>query len=251
MEYPEEIYATRDGGLLTSKQRKDAGPGWGRRLAFDVGHDVGYVAGRNEQSDYIESMSSLKSVLTDVEKLEGEDLPFVKRLIERTVRAVRAEQADPLEGYANLTAAIKAGEPIDWESLDGLKVKCVNPGVGELRGVLERDVLCSAERPGAWWKEDMDYLYAMALVYAWWGSDGWSLWVEGEIPLRRKTADQLEVGTYFRGEIREKKTAEMYVGETRGSKVVLYTPRMGKSEFPATEWVVLEEHGPFQKPEGK
>ena len=39
--------------------------------------------------------------------------------------------------------------------------------------------------------------------------------------------------------------------KTRGSKVVLYTPRMIESTVPASEWVVLEEYGPFQKPEGK
>lgn len=164
---------------------------------------------------------------------------------------VRKPAPDPLEGFSNLTAAIIAGEPIDWARLDGLKTQCVNPELGALRGKLERVSLYYPFTATAWWKDDSDRAYIEAFNQAWRGKDGWALWVEGEIPLRRKTADQLKVGTYFRGEIREKKTAEMYVGETRGSKVVLYTPRMGKSEFPASEWVVIEEHGPFQKPEGK
>ena len=93
-----------------------------------------FEAGKAEQSDYIQSMSSLESVLTDVEQLEGEDLPFVKCLIERAFRAGKAEEADPLAGYSNLTAAISAGEPIDWAKLDGKKVQCDNPDVGTNRG---------------------------------------------------------------------------------------------------------------------
>ena len=35
---------------------------------------------------------------------------------------------------------------------------------------------------------------------AWHGKDGWALWIEGEVPMRRKTDDQKKVGTYFLGE---------------------------------------------------
>lgn len=254
MEYPEEIYATRDSGLLTGKQLKYAGSGWGRRLAFDVGYDVGYVAGRNEQSDYIESMSSLESVLTDVEQLEGEDLPFVKRLIERTVRAVRAEQADPLAGYSNLTAAISAGEPIDWERLDGLKVQCVKPEVGTLHGTLERNESRTADYHAGWWSKDADSLYRPAFIYGWTGYDGWTLWVEGEIPMRSKTADQLKLGTYFLGKTPSSEAESwVYVGgwNIRDLKSIYHAPTMIKSPVPAEKWVVIEEHGTFQKPEGK
>ena len=249
MEYPEEIYATLDGGLLTS----NAGAGWGRHLTLDVGYDVGYVAGKTEQSDYIESMSSLESVLTDVEQLEGEDLPFVKRLIERTVRAVRAEQADPLAGYSNLTAAIKAGEPIDWAKLDGKKVQCDNPDVGTNRGELGRNETYTSERSAGWFYKSMDKTYVRSLIDAWRGDDGLTLWVEGEIPLARKTADQLEVGTYFRGEIPGYMEGEAYVGgeEFGIGKRVHRSPSMIESTVPASNWVVLEEYGPFYKPDVK
>ena len=256
MEYPEEIYATRDDGLLTSKQRKNAGAGWGRRLAFDVGYDVGYVAGRTEQSDYIESMSSLESVLTDVEQLEGEDLLFVKRLIERTVRAVRAEQADPLEGYSNLTVAIKDNEPIDWEKLNGLKVQCVKPNIGELQGELKRFSHYYPFTSSAWWDDDADIIYASAFKKAWDGDDGWTLWIEGEIPLRRKTADQLPLGMCFLGTHPEvvggvELRGVVVTGPSEVDKSVIYSNALSRRA--ATEVEVVEEYGigTFQKPEDK
>lgn len=163
--------------------------------------------------------------------------------------AGKAETADPLEGFSNLTVAIKDNEPIDWERLDGLKVQCVKPGVGTLHWKLVRNKLRPADIPAGWWREGADSLYRSAFVYSWTSSYGWSLWVEGDIPLVRKTADQLEVGTYFLGETREKKIAEVYIGEIFDSKVVLYPPRMGTSALSASEWVVLEEHGPFPFPD--
>ena len=137
----------------------------------------------------------------------------VQHIIQHAFMAGKAEQADHLAGYSNLTAAIEAGEPIDWEKLDGKRVQCVNPDIGMLSGRLERDLDYLPDICGAWWGMDMDDAYISALIDAWRGEDGWSLYIEGAIPLRRKTADQLEVGTYFLGETREKKLAEMYMGE--------------------------------------
>ena len=189
--YPEEIYRTTDGGTLNDFQRKRWREGSARRHAYQVG----YEAGKAEQSDYIESMSSLESVLTDIEQLEGEDLPFVKRLIERAFRAGKAEQLDPLAGYSSLTAAISAGDPIDYEKLDGLKVQCVNPDIDTLRGKLVRDDVWPADSASGWVVHGM----GITDITAWHGDNGWTLWVEGEVPLIRKTADQLEPGTEFYG----------------------------------------------------
>lgn len=161
---------------------------------------------------------------------------------------------DPLEGFSNLTEAIKAGEPIDWEKLDGLKVQCVNPELGALRGKLERVSLYYPFSAAAWWKDDSDRAYIEAFNQAWRGKDGWALWVEGEIPLRRKTADQLEVGTYFLGKAWGDDPYLAYVGrplEIDTVKTIYYAPGMLKAITPTSEWVVLEEYGPFQKPEGK
>ena len=156
---------------------------------------------------------------------------------------------DPLEGFSNLTEAIKAGEPIDWERLDGLKAQCVQPGSGSLSGKLVRDDCWLANSGSGWEVHGMsaDYL----TVTAWYGEDGWSLWIEGEIPLVRKTADQLDVGTYFRGEIPCYVECEAYVGgeEFGIGKRVHRAPSMIDSTVPASEWVVLEEYGTFQKPE--
>lgn len=212
MEYPEEIYATRDGGLLTSKQRKNAGAGWGRRHAYKVGRSIGYIKGLTQRPD-------------------------------------------PLAGYSNLTEAIKSGEPIDWERLDGLGVKCVNPDMGELHGALERHGSQVVTSPfGWWWRPGSDYVYTITFISAWYGEGGWTLYVEGEIPTHRKTADQLKLGTYFLGKTPSSEAESwVYVGgwAIRDLKSIYHAPTMLKSPVPAEKWEVIEEYGPFQKPEDK
>ena len=210
MEYPEEIYVASDGGLHTD-HFKNTEAGWGRRHAYLMGYEAG-----------------------------------------------KAEQTDPLEGYSNLTAAIKAGEPIDWEKLDGLVAKCVHSTLGDLLYSLEvdgngRKVIWESEG-NFWFTTSGGNVWAEALGESWQGENGWVLWVEGEIPLHRKTADQLEVGTYFLSKtpgFSGRDTSMVYVGENEYDdlKTIYYAPRMLKSTIPASEWVVLEEYGPFQKPE--
>lgn len=210
MEYPEEIYATRNGGTLASKDMQVNGSSWGRRHAYEVGYEAG--------------------------------------------KAVRAEQADPLEVYSNLTAALKSGDPIDYEKLDGRKVQLVSPGVGELKGVLTRNERLKPNLPDAWWAEEMSASYIHALYDGWHGKNGWSLWIEGDIPLVRKTADQLDYYTYFYGHTPGEKPVMAYVGGSRepwSGRRVHYAPCMATSLTRASKWVVLEEYGTFQKPEGK
>lgn len=164
-----------------------------------------------------------------------------------------ADRSYPLAGYSNLTAAISAGDPIDWEKLDGLKVKCVNPDMGELHGALKRDPACIPDVCGAWWDMSMDDAYTNALVDAWYGKSGWTLYVEGEIPMRRKTADQLEVGHFFTGKVPGANGENLmcvFVGLGNG-KHVRYASDFMLSQYPASEWEVLEEYGTFQKPEDK
>lgn len=209
MEYPEEIYRTFNGGTLTDYHRDWGREGAGRRHAYEVGYEAG-----------------------------------------------KAEQADPLEGYANLTAAIKAGEPIDWEKLDGLVAKCVHSTLGDLLYSLEvdgngRKVIWESEG-NFWFTTSGGNVWAEALREAWYGQNGWALWVEGEIPLRRNTADQLEVGTYFLGQVKGDSPYLAYVGRPLAIdtvKTIYYAPDMLKAITPASEWVVLEEYGTFQKPE--
>lgn len=197
MEYPEEIYQVFSDDMSGS----------GRRHAYEVGRNIGYLKGL-------------------------------------------AEHPDPLDGYSNLTEAIKDGDPIDWEKLDGLKLQCVNPDMGGLHWKLVRNKLRPADIPAGWRREGANNLHVTAFVYSWTGSYGWSLWVEGDIPLIRKTADQLEVGTYFRG-VYSKREWFMYVGgEPFGDiRTIYYAPEMLKSVIPASEWIVLEEYGTSPKPE--
>lgn len=209
MEYPEEIYRTLDGGLLTESQRSRAVTMWPRRHAYEVGYAKGL-----------------------------------------------AEQTDTLAGYSNITAAIKAEQPIDWERLDGLVAKCVHPTLGTLLYPLEvdgngRKVIWN-NKGNFWFTTNGGKVWAEALRYAWYGQNGWTLWLEGEIPLRRKTAEQLEVGTYFLGKAHNDSSCLAYVGRPLTSdtvKTIYYAPEMLKAITPATEWEVLEEYGPFQKPE--
>lgn len=195
------------------------------------------------------------------QKLEKMDLPpteshNVKVLIKQAIAAGLACNipTDPLEGYSNLTAAIKAGDPINWEELDGLKVRCVNPDIGTNKGKLERDPIYLVSEHSGWWRGTIDNAYRFAFRQAWYGENEWTLWVEGEIPLRRKTADQLEVGTYFLSKTPDfsgRDASMVYVGENEYNdlKTIYYAPSMLKSTIPASEWIVLEEYGTFQKPE--
>lgn len=198
-------------------------------------------------------MENIEQIL---QKLVAVNLPplesdKVQHLIKHAFEAGKAEQADPLAGYSNLTSAIIAGEPIDYERLDGLKVRCVNPDIGTNRGMLKRITSGKAEFCGSWWNASMDDAYIRALIHGWAGEDGWTLWLEGDIPLVRKTADQLEVGTYFLGNCKLVAEGFMYVGRDEESieKAIRFVPSMTISQFGAEDWEVIEEHGTFQKPE--
>lgn len=207
MEYPEEIYATRDGGFLTSKQRKNAGPGWVCHHTYKVGYE-----------------------------------------------ADKAEQSNPLPGYSNLTEAISAGEPIDWERLDGKNVQVVNPDVGSLEGEFKRDPRFSADLPAGWWHTDMDRVYVDACVKGWGGNGGWVLWIEGEIPMRRKTADQLPLGMCFEGKYHGSRIELAQVIANRyGNRLVTDHAVKNIGGYAEEEVEVIKEYGigTFQEPEGK
>ena len=42
-------------------------------------------------------------------------------------------------------------------------------------------------------------MFSDAFRNAWGGKAGWTLWLDGEIPMRKQTADALPFGTEFRG----------------------------------------------------
>lgn len=110
----------------------------------------------------------------------------------------RLEASNPLAGWSNLTAAIADGARIEWDALDGVEAKCVHAEQGTLTHKLERDAECPPEEHTGWYAENCPPVWPEAFYCSWLGRLGWSLWVKGDLPLRKLTADQLEPGTCFR-----------------------------------------------------
>ncbi len=100
--------------------------------------------------------------------------------------------ADPGDWH-NLTGAIKAGEPIDFEKLDGRKIR-LTKGQAVVEDVLEQNNNYRLYSYHGGWKCSVFKYFAPA----WHGEDDWTLWVDGEIPMRKQTADTLPFGTSFK-----------------------------------------------------
>ena len=164
-----------------------------------------------------------------------------------------ALSADPLEGFSNLTAARKSGDPIDYEKLDGLKVQFVHPEMGTLHGTLKRDKRCAPDSFYGWWDGETDSVYVRALCPAWSGSYGWTLWVEGEIPSVCKTADQLPLGHLFTGRKLNGTPGEylLCTSPDEEDTLVLWARDFTWTKLQAKFWEVITDHGPLQKPEVK
>lgn len=112
------------------------------------------------------------------------------------------EQTDQLAGFSNLTQAIQDGTRIDWERLDGLKAKCVHPELDTLTYKMERDKSRDLESHEGWWcPYSFQRAWVEAFTCGWRGDKGWSLWIECEIPVKKRTAEELEPGICFHGEL--------------------------------------------------
>lgn len=108
--------------------------------------------------------------------------------------------SESLDGYSNLTEAITHGVNIDWPKLNGIKAKCVNSELGILNGKLYREQRESdIDKVESWLAGKTDLVWDIAISDAWDGVAGWSLWIEGDIPLKLPTADKLEPGSVFVG----------------------------------------------------
>lgn len=166
-----------------------------------------------------------------------------------------------LEGWSNLTAAIKAGARIDWERLNGLEAKCVHPGMGTLaiRLQLEEDLDGNlphpADSPQAWHEEGSEL--EAVIESAWLSNDGWSLWVKGDLPLRKRTANQLLLGTGFRARYTKGDYVHTYsraqVVQVNGEpRVICLNAHFSHviATYTPAEVEVLEVYGPgtFQTP---
>lgn len=121
--------------------------------------------------------------------------------IEKAYDLGRTHAADPLEGYSNLTEAIKDGAGIDWEKLDGREIRMVNEDGREIcgykmeseEGAASGNRILSTDKPisGKFLSAEINESYR--------GHRGWTLYIKGEVPVKRKTADELEPGTEFFG----------------------------------------------------
>lgn len=163
----------------------------------------------------------------------------------------RLEASNPLAGWSNLTEAIQTGERIDWEKLDGVEAKCVHAEQGTLTHKLERDAECPPEEYNGWYAESCPPVWPEAFYCSWLGRLGWSLWVKGDIPLRKLTADGLAPGTCLRGHHYEHNHDEgelMTVVVTGKGKFISYL--VPADLTPANEVEVIEEYGlgTFSKP---
>lgn len=167
----------------------------------------------------------------------------------------RLEASNPLAGWSNLTEAIKAGERIDWEKLDGLEAKCVHPELGALTYKLEHDEIGFRDNPGGWYTDTSTGAWKQAFYDSWMGFQGWTLYIKGDIPLCKLTADQLEPGTCFSGSHPEVCEGEsvlcVVIGQANGvpGRVLYPGPTISRL---ASEVEVVEVYrvGTFEKPEG-
>lgn len=128
-----------------------------------------------------------------------------------------------LDGYSNLTEAISNGVDIDWKQLDECKAKCVHPELGILTHKMERDKRHDLDSvDGWWWPYSFQRTWVEAFKCGWHGENGWSLWIEGEIPLNRKTADALLPGTIFKGQEKgiETRTYVVVLSEDGGTQAI-------------------------------
>lgn len=108
-----------------------------------------------------------------------------------------AQEATTETEWFNLTEQIAAGANIDWEKLDGCKAKCIHETMGEIMHELTRNDKRNEQSVDGWCKTQMDGWH-LILPFGWSGYGGWTLWIDRPVPLKRKTADQLEPGTCIR-----------------------------------------------------
>lgn len=100
--------------------------------------------------------------------------------------ATQARHNDHVEGFSNLTEAIAQGVQVDWERLNGVKATCLHPSLGVLHYQLVRDREFSETTPDGWCvTEYVNSMRAWNTIFrvSWYGEEGWSLWVQGDIPI--------------------------------------------------------------------
>lgn len=182
-----------------------------------------------------------------------------ERIYDRGYADGQQDQRD-LTGWSNLTEAIKAGERIDWDALDGKKICFKHIDGSVVKDILIRDHSWDASDAAAWVLKH--HQIALGILFRSCfgeGRDGWSLWVKGELPLSKRTADQLEPGTCFaarhnKGEYTQSYSyAQLVKADGQKPMVVCYsrylTDIFATIDPKEVEVIDIYGEGTFEKPE--
>ena len=139
-------------------------------------------------------------------------------------------------------------DDLDYDALEGRKAKLVYVSGGELTFTMRRRIPAQpAHMPSAWTPPLHTW---QALYSGWHGHSGWKLYIQGELPTKRVTADTLEPGTGFAGVAPNGRSYHSLIRiiSAQGKSLVLSTSSI--EYFKAKEVEVSEVYGigTFQKP---
>lgn len=102
----------------------------------------------------------------------------------------------------------KHSDNLDYDALEGRGAKLVNRDGVEVTLTMHRDTnsVQPASAPPAW---DAPNCLVAAFFAAWRGHSGWKLYIQGDLPTKRVTADSLEPGDI--ADLRRENTGEEWV----------------------------------------
>ena len=143
----------------------------------------------------------------------------------------------------------KPSDGLDYEALDGREAKLVHRDGVEVTLTMRRDTssVQPASAPPAW--DASDCLVA-AFFAAWRGQSGWKLYIKGDLPTKRVTADTLEFSTCFAGVLPSGKSESKLICIMGHDGNSLTYSIAGNASFSSSEVKVTEVYGigTFQKP---
>lgn len=160
IDFPEEIYRLPDGTLIPTELRNER-LGRARKTVYHMGYVDGLAEGRRQG-------------------------------------VCLRHEGDPISGLFSLTEALKKGVSINMHELDGRMATCLHPEFGVLQNRLDFYSLFLDDDEGNWYLRTINDTWTHALNLALTGDNGWALWIEGPMPIVKKTADELPVGTCFK-----------------------------------------------------
>lgn len=165
----------------------------------------------------------------------------VIKMVERAYDLGKTHATQDTADWHDLTAAIKAGEPIDWKALDGRRAKCEHKTMGALVHKLVRCSEFPADSAIGW--VELYDTWCEALDDAWHGYGDWTLYIDGPVPIKRKTADQLKPGTLFTA-LHEGDEVEFIVYEERsGNRFARPLNADNPCDYFDDQVEVIEEYG--------